>query len=157
VVNSQDAFRFPVGYNESATFSSDGTTWLILFNSGGNYAPISWGGLIYIFKIAQNNSLGVLNSNLIPQKIGIAAPPPNNGVYTDNPYFPSDNPYGFSPQNYYNCIDNNCTVVWYEYSVTSGTFNVSLAFTFRVYETTLVGIVPSDEATIYFNSTIAVP
>jgi len=148
IVNIESASKFPAWFNESYMFSSDGAQWLILFQLAGDNIGISSYALFYIFKVAQNLSLVVLNTNLVPQKFWVSTPT-NEGVLNDDPYFTSTNSY--------RCINNNCTFAKVEYTAFSGTHNVDYAFTFRVYETTLVGIVPLNEATVHFNGTINIP
>ena len=149
VVSPQDA-KLPQGnwFNESYTFSSGGSKWLILFQ-----APTTpgWNSWIYIFKTAQDNSFFIQNMNLIPQRIEFSATPTSVTAINENIGFTD---MGSVPRNMYNALLFNN----YDYGAPSGVFyvNFSFAFTFRIYETTLLGIFPLNEATIHFNCTIPV-
>jgi hypothetical protein len=149
VVSTQNA-KLPQGYwfNESYTFSSDGSKWLILFQAPTNVAWNSW---IYIFKTSQHTSSFIKNMNLIPQRIEFSATPTSLHAINTNIGFID---MGSVPMNMYNSLLFNN----YGYTAPSGTsyVNFAFAFTFRIYETTLLGIFPLNEATIHFNCTIPV-
>jgi hypothetical protein len=149
VVSPQNA-KVPQGqwFNESYTFSGDGSKWLILFQAPPSAAWNSW---VYIFKTAQNSSFFIQNMNLIPQRIEFSATPTSVTAINENIGFTD---MGSVPRNMYNALLFNN----YDYGAPSGVFyvNFSFAFTFRIYETTLLGIFPLNEATIHFNCTIPV-
>jgi len=151
-VTSQNAVKSTFWFTESYTFSSNGGTWLIRFYLPNETEPsIDSESVICIFKIAQSSNLGVLNVNLVPEKFKVSAVPPMEGLYTGNQFFaPGSGSYFYS-------TFSNCTCVHLGNDVSPGSFTVDFAFTFRVYETTLVGIFGLNEATVHFDGTITTP
>ncbi len=156
IVNPKDALNLPGGawFNGSFTFSSNGAKWLILFQltnrTSASGEGVSW---IYIFKIAQNTSFGIINLNIVPEKVNLSATPDYDAVHEESPFFTTGGP----GRNSYTSPFNNYTFVTLGYQVSSGVYNVDFAFTFRVYETTLLGVVPLNQATINFSGQITIP
>jgi len=96
---------------------------------------------VHVFKIQENKSFFTQSVDLVGVKYDVKSTP--LGIESLNWFV-----FGLFGSNY--------TLAYGNYIVTSsGTYNVDFGFTFRVYEKTLIGILPMDETTIHFNATMS--
>lgn len=141
VVNSEEALTVPYSYNQSVTFSMDGAEWLILFYNP-SYYTVPMYAYLDIFKIAENTSFFVQGINIVPI----------NELSTSNPEGTNDDPHY-----YYASVYNNITEVAIPYIAFAGSYVVNFAVTFKVYETTLLGVFSVNQKTINFVSAMYIP
>lgn len=150
MVTSEEALEVPSLNNGTCTFSSNGAQWLLIMKLPAFDYLVNPGIVwFYIYKIQENTSLFVQSLNLVAEKIDIQSTP--DGVRVDPTY-------GGLRFGTYSGARVLCTIAAQGYSISqSGTYEVDFAFTFRVYETTLLGIFQVNEGTVHFNETWTLP
>jgi len=154
VVTSEEALEVPSLNNGTCTFSSNGAQWLLIMQLPAFDYLVNPGiVMFYIYKIQENTSLFVQSLNLVAEKIDIQSTP--DGVRVD----PTYGGLRFGPYSRTAPFATVlCTIAGQGYSISqSGTYEVDFAFTFRIYETTLLGIFQVNEATVHFNATWTLP
>jgi hypothetical protein len=152
VVSSKYAFQVPQVINDSYTFSSGGTKWLLLWEllpaSNDTVTPLGGTVNVYIFKLNESTNSIIQNLNIVGEKMLVTS---SNGNFSA------------SSGGLTNLRHNIFSEVGSVYSigeVDGGPFpfeaynKVDFAFTFQVYETTLVGIFPVQQEIIQFNDTM---
>jgi hypothetical protein len=149
VVASEEALKVPSLNNGTRTFSSNGAQWLIITQLPAFDYLVNPGIVgFYIYKIQENTSLFVQSLNLVAEKIDIQSNP--DGVRVD----PAYGGLRFDTYSRTEQASVLCTIAGQGYIISqSGTYEVDFAFTFRIYETTLLGIFQVNEATVHFNAT----
>jgi hypothetical protein len=144
VVTSDYALNSIPVVNGTCTFSSSGAKWLLVLTFPfGQVEDQSNTGIaeVHVFKIQENKSFFTQSVDLVGVKYDVKSTP--LGIESLNWFV-----FGLFGSNY--------TLAYGNYIVTSsGTYNVDFGFTFRVYEKTLIGILPMDETTIHFNATMS--
>ncbi len=144
VVNSQDALSVPFMINGTSTFSYGGTKWLLLIQLPiYSDHPNTGRATLYIFKTEETKSFFIQGLNLIAEDVTIKSSPSGALIIQPLLLYPSS-------QNY--------SVAGLTYQILGpGAYNLDFMLTFKIYETTLLGIFPVDESTVNFNQTFTVP
>lgn len=156
LVSSEDAFKItgigsgPNYVNASCLYSSNGATWLLIFNAIKNFTNTNTGlASLYILKINQSTNFFVQSVDVVGEGLQFSY----QSNFIGNGDF-SIRQYAFVPE-YLNL--DNCSLAYAFYDAFSGYYNTTFDFTFKVYETTMLGILLVNETSIQFNEEITVP
>jgi hypothetical protein len=132
----QTIFSNPLYYTGSSAFSSNGCRWLIGWLVR---KPAPQNGYVSIFKTEQNGSYFVLNTDFAV--LGLEAT--------------SNNTSSFSMTIYEIIYESNYTAIRIDYELgEQGTYQINFELHLRVYERTLLGLIPKEDIAIPINATV---
>jgi hypothetical protein len=123
-------------YTGNSAFSSSGCRWLVGWLVR---RPAPQNGYVSIFKTEQNGSYFVLNTDFVV--LGLEAT--------------SNNTSSFSAHMDEIDYESNFTAIRIDYELgEQGTYQINFELHLRVYERTLLGLIPKEDVTIPINATV---
>ena len=132
----QTEFSNLLYYTGNSAFSSSGCRWLVGWLVR---RPAPQNGYVTIFKTEQNGSYFVLNTDFVI--LGVEAT--------------SNNTSSFSAHLDEIDYERNYTAIRIDYELgEQGTYQINFTLHFRVYERTLLGLIPKEDITIPINATV---
>jgi len=146
VVTAEDALNTPFLLNNGTTvYSANGAKWLLVLSCyRDNNAP-SGSTKVYVFKLQDNSTFPAQSVNIKPLSITFNTVRSDINTYGSNSY----------REGFYL---NKCTIAAQDYYLSGiGKYDADISFTFRIYQQTLFGYIPGQEATVHFNATFIYP
>ncbi|MCJ7631135.1 hypothetical protein MUP77_01855 [Candidatus Bathyarchaeota archaeon] len=123
-------------YTGHSVFSSSGCRWLVGWLVR---RPVPQNGYVFIFKTQQNGSYFVLNTDFVV--LGLKATSNNTSSFTAH----------IDEIDY----ESNCTAIRIDYELGEiGTYQIDFELYLRVYERTLLGLIPKEDVMIPINATV---
>lgn len=123
-------------YTGNSAFSSSGCRWLVGWLVR---RPAPQNGYVSIFKTGQNGSYFVLNTDFVI--LGLEAT--------------SNNTSSFSAHMDEIDYESNYTAIRIDYELGEiGTYQINFELHLRIYERTLIGLIPKEDVTIPINATV---
>jgi hypothetical protein len=139
VVNEEEVqtiFSNLLYYTGNSAFSSSGCRWLVGWLVR---RPVPQNGYVSIFKTEQNGSYFVLNTDFVI--LGLEAT--------------SNNTSSFSAHMDEIDYESNYTAIRIDYELGEiGTYQINFELHLRIYERTLVGLIPKEDVTSPINATV---
>src|SRR3989304_5483719 len=146
VITTEDALSTPYLFNNSSNvYSVNGAEWLLVLSYWRNNSDHSGLVNVYTFKLQDNSSFPIQSLNIKPLSLTFKTDHSDINDYGSN---------SFSQALYL----NKGTIATKDFFTPAmGRYEADISFTFRVYQETLFGYIPGQEATVHFNATFIYP